>query len=153
MNTPYRQRHPNGMQKAPSRLRHTPRGFTLTEVALAIGIAAGVLSVVVMLMSTLGNEVRRLKPYEAWKRPAFVNSGKSNSDSTTPATPDSSASSTNDNNSSTGTQTGSTPNVPLPDENLDPSKRPPANQPPPDPDDPTANSTANGSSPTGTSTP
>ena len=104
--------------------RHPPRtaaGFTLAEVAIATGIAAGVLAILTMMMGALSRDVRRLKPYEAWRRPAFV--GK------TPAS------------SSTGTQTSTTPPTPtntLPDADLEPSKRPSEGTVPPDPDDPDA---------------
>lgn len=127
-------------------------GFTLAEVAIAIGIATGVLAILTLVVSTLNSDVQRLKPYEATQRPAFVSS--STSSSSTP----SSASSSNNSSSTTSTTNNSTTSTtttnPLPDANLDPSKRPNANQPPPDPNAPTTGSTSGSTSgSSGTATP
>lgn len=123
-------------------------GFTLAEVTIAMGIAAGVLAILSMVMGALSRDVRRLKPYEAWGRPAFV--GKS-----------SKSTSTNSSQGSSSTPTNTPPTTPtnsLPDANLDPNTRPAEGTVPPDPDDPASTTpktngtgTSNGTS--GTSTP
>ncbi len=126
----------------------TASGFTLAEVTIAMGIAAGVLAILSMVMGALSSDVRRLKPHEAWGRPAFV--GKSNK-----------SSSTNSSKGSSSTPTNTPPTTPtnsLPDANLDPNTRPKEGTVPPDPDDPASTTpktdgtgTTNGTS--GTSTP
>lgn len=122
----------------------TASGFTLAEVTIAMGIAAGVLAILSMVMGALSSDVRRLKPHEAWGRPAFV--GKSNI-----------STSTNSSKSSTNTPP-TTPTNSLPDANLDPNTRPKEGTVQPDPDYPASTTpktdgtgTTNGKS--GTSTP
>ncbi len=123
--------------------RFTTSGFTLVEVAIATGIAAGVLAILTMVMGTLSSDVKRLKPYEATLRPAFVNSGP-------PSSTPSSSNNTNTNTTPTSS-TPTTPTVSLPDANLDPSKRPDASQPPPDPNTPAPAPTSSSTGTTGTS--
>lgn len=103
------------------------RGFTLAEVALAMAVTAGLLAILTSMMSILTRDVRRLKPYEAWRRPAFdAKSGGSSSSSGTTTVNDDSAKSSDT----------KTPTHTLPDENLNPGSRPDENSIPPDPDDP-----------------
>lgn len=123
--------------------RHLPRatgGFTLAEVAIAMGVAAGVLAILTMVMGALTRDLRRLKPYEAWKRPAFV--AKSPSSGSSTSSTDTSDNSNSNSNSNSGTNSTSTPTITptntLPDENLDPNTRPDEATVPPDPDDPEA---------------
>jgi len=123
----------------------TASGFTLAEVTIAMGIAAGALAIIALVMGGLGRSVQLLKPYEAWKKLAFVNSSTSSSSN------NGSTSSTNN-----GAQTSSTPAAPtktLPDANLDPSKRPSENTLPPDPDDPAATKSGTTGGTSGTTTP
>jgi len=96
-------------------------GFTLVEVVVAVGITASTLTILIGLMSILTRDVRQLRPYEAWRRPAFQAESKSSSNSTT--TPDTYKPKVNDT---------------LPDERLEPALRPDENLPPVDPDDPNA---------------
>ena len=110
--------------------RHTARrhrhGFTLAEVALAMAVTAGLLAILTGMMSTLTRDVRRLKPYEAWRRPAFDGkSGGGPSSSSTPTDDETDQSSD-----------AKTPTHTLPDENLHPGSRPDESSIPPDPDDP-----------------
>ena len=117
-----------------------------------MGIAAGVLAILTLVMSTLSSDVQLLKPYEATLRPAFVNS---ETPSSTPSSNNNT--STTNNNTSTTSTTPTTPTVPLPDANLDPNKRPNANQPPPDPNAPapapTSSSTGSTSGTSGSTSP
>lgn len=111
--------------KTPHSKHKSRGGFTLVEVAVAMGITAGVLTILTCMMGALTRDVRRLKPYEAWRRPAFVGKSDSSSSSTSSTTTD---------------DTGSTqtPTHTLPDENLNPGSRPDESSIPPDPDDPEA---------------
>lgn len=120
------------IRRSPFRIRG---GFTLAEVAIATGIAAGVLAILTMLMGALSRDVRRLKPYEAWRRPAFDGkAGSSSSSSTTPGN----TNDPNTNGDSTSSTSTTQPTHTLPDANLNPASRPDENSVPPDPDDPGA---------------
>lgn len=120
------------------RHRIAAAGFTLAEVVVSVGIAAGALTLVVGLMSVLSRDVGRLKPYEAWKRPAFQAESKSSSSAAT---------------SNINADNRPYINQRLPDEQLDPTTRaadetkPPANL-----DDPTTTPTnpADGNTPPAT---
>ena len=107
------------------------RGFTLVEVVIAIGIAAGTLAILAGIMSVLTQDVARVRPYEASKRAAFDPGQASSSPSSSSTTGTSSTTTTS------STSTSSSPK-PLPDEQLDPAKGRDEANPALDPDDPEA---------------
>lgn len=119
--------------------RITTAGFSLVEVVVSVGIAAGALTLVMGLMSVLSRDVARLKPSEATKRLAFQAESKANTSTTSNTT-------NNDNRPLI--------NQRLPDEQLDPTVRgPDETTPKANPDDPTSappTNPSNGSTPTAT---
>jgi len=105
-------------------------GFTLAEVALAMAVTAGLLAILTSMMSVLTRDVRRLRPWEAWRRPAFDrNSGSNSSNSSSTNTNDAADNDGDDSSAKKITH-------PLPDANLNPVSRPDETAIPPDPDDP-----------------
>lgn len=119
--------------------RITAAGFTLAEVVVSVGIAAGALTLVMGLMSVLSRDVARLKPYEATRRLAFQAESKASTSTTSNTT-------NNDHRPLI--------NQRLPDEQLDPTVRgPDETTPKTNPDDPTSappTNPANGGTPPAT---
>ena len=92
-----------------------------------MAVTAGLLAILTSMMSVLTRDVRRLRPYEAWRRPAF--DGKSGNTSSSSSTADADDSADDSSSPKATTHT-------LPDTDLNPGSRPDESSIPPDPDDP-----------------